>query len=121
MDSGTFTFHILALVLTPTQAVRFLNHLGIKCYSLATVYNLQNAISPIAINATEESMNYRKMSIPQGVGVTFDGAWAHKRKAYQHHAVFIESNNNNKIISSKVLFKDYRAHPSNYDKKKRAI
>ena len=72
MDCGTFTFHILSIGLTPTQAVRFLNHLGIKCYGLTTIYNSQNAISPIVIRAAEESMNYRKMKISQGVGVTFD-------------------------------------------------
>lgn len=52
------------------------------------------------------------MNIPQRIGVTFDEAWSRQRKAYQHQAVFIESNNN-KIISSKVLFKDYKAHRGN--------
>lgn len=58
MECGTFAFHILSIGLTPTQGVKFLNHLGIKSYGLATIYNSQNAISPIIISAADESMYY---------------------------------------------------------------
>lgn len=57
------------------------------------------------------------MNIPRGVGETFDGEWSHQRKAYLYQTVFIESNNH-KIISSKVLYKDYRCHQGNSDNKK---
>lgn len=44
MDAGTFTFHLLSQGLTPTQAINFLNRLGIKCYSISTICRSQNAI-----------------------------------------------------------------------------
>ena len=72
---------------------------------MTTIYNSQNVILPIVINTAEQSMNYRKMIIPRGVEVTFDGEWSHQRKAYQNQTVFIESYNHKKI-SSKVLYKD---------------
>lgn len=37
-----------------------------------------------------------------GVGVSFDGAWAHTRNAYQHTAVLIDSVNN-KVVASSIL------------------
>lgn len=48
-----------------------------------------------------------------GVGVSFDGAWAHTRNAYQHTAVLIDSVNN-KVVASSILSKEYRGHSGNY-------
>lgn len=117
MDSATFTFHILSIGLEPTQAIRFLNHLGIKCYCLSTVFDSQNAISQLVIQAAEESASYWKTKIIEGDGVSFDGAWSHARNSFQHLAALINSRNG-KIISFKSLTKDYRGHPGNYDDKK---
>lgn len=117
MDSGTFVFHILSTGLTPTQAIHFLNHLGIKCYSFSVVYEAQNAISPVIIGFAKESTDYRYSIMPNFIRVTFDGAWAHVRNAYQHTAVLIESLTH-KIIASQILSKDYRSHPGNYENDK---
>ena len=114
MDAGTFAFHILSVGLNPTQATRFLNHLGIKCYNISTVYRSQNAIAQTIINASKESMNYYFLVMPNNVGVLFDGAWSHCRNAYQHSAILMESVNY-KIIAAQVLMKDYRGHPGNYN------
>ena len=56
MDAGTLAFHILSVGLNPTQATRFLNHLGIKCYNISTVYSSME-LGNIAILI--ESVNYK--------------------------------------------------------------
>ena len=117
MESGTFALHILSIGLTPNQAITFLNHLGIKCYSRSTVFRAQNAIAPIIIKASHDSMDYQYIIMSSDVGVMFDGAWSHCRNAYQHSSVLIESCNK-KIITAKVLSKDYRGHVGNYNNEK---
>lgn len=116
MDAGTFAFHILSVGLNPTQATRFLNHLGIKCYNISTVYRSQNAIAQVIIDASKDSMNYYFRAMQNNTGVLFDGAWSHCRNAYQHSAILIESVNY-KVIAAKALTKDYRGHPGNYNNK----
>lgn len=62
-------------------------------------------------------MNYRKLIMPNGVPILFDGAWSHIRNSFQHTAVLIDTINN-KIIAAKCLYKDYRCLDGNYNNKK---
>lgn len=117
MDSRSFAFHILSSGITPTKATRFLNHLGIKCYSLSTIYSAQNIISKIIIQTADESVKFHRFRMPKGISVTFDGAWSHVRKSYQHLAVLIESKKH-KIVASQCLWKNYRSFEGNYEWKK---
>lgn len=61
----------------------------------------------------EESISYQNSIMADGVGVSFDCAWAHTRNAYQHTAVIIHSVNN-KVVASSILSKDYRGNSGNY-------
>ena len=72
--NNSFTVHLLTTGLTPLRATWFLNHFGIKCYSLATINRCQNEISPTILNMANESLFYWKSKMPERVGVSVDGA-----------------------------------------------
>lgn len=114
MDKGTFAFHILSNGLTPNQATKFLNRLGIKCYSKSSIFEAQKAISSIINETAQQSISYRKSKIKEGTCVSFDGAWTHVRNSYQHSAVLIDLYSF-KIIAAAILFKDYRSLEGNYE------
>lgn len=85
MDPKTFVFHVLSSGLNPHQAKKLLNAFQNQFFFYA-----QNALSPIVIAATKESIKYCKSKMKKGARAMFDGAWSHMRNAYQHHAILIE-------------------------------